>query len=401
MGFFDKLRKRKEQKEFKRAVKRSKKNMSKEEKKQNIERARYDDEIGRKTDYILEHEFDDIALAKEFRDVFIKECEKRKINPDSLFTKYNIQEQPIYKLRTKLSEEKTLKIVQDFFDSIYPAVGSNVRKILEGNGKNTESQKIKLYIDRKANVMPATTSPLYANDDVTVKIPLYGDLRDVYSFVHEIGHTFDCEAGDNETRKIFGEVGPQTLERMLDDYLIEHYIEPADSKLSKSEKNNLMLDIGDRRLSTFNERYKSTKQIPGRRGQDKNISTRYMLTQIYQTHMRKNERNAAKMGLIDYWQAVIDNDYVLAMDCLGLDLRVNNPEVRTEAIQNCVNEFFDMRDEYIKLEQKIENEKLIQSTINRNSQQEELSVAAKKRMLEENKSNDKENNGQWIKKEEL
>ena len=209
MGLFDFLK-----------IKRIAKNSEKDY--EELERRKIDDEIGAKADALLEKEFDDIGLANEFKEKFYEECEKRKVNPESLFTKYNVK--GVYKLRTQLTKDQTFKIVKDFFNDFYPAVGQEVSKILDGEGRTSGGQKIILNVDETAKILPSASIPLYPSDDITLNLPIYGDLRDVYSIVHEIGHTFDCEAGDNETRKMFAEIVPQGFERLLDEFLINEII---------------------------------------------------------------------------------------------------------------------------------------------------------------------------------
>ena len=322
------------------------------------ERKRADNEIGKKADKILEEEFDDIGLANEFKEKFYSECEKRKVNPDGLFTKYNVK--GVYKLRTKLTKEQSFKIVKDFFEDFYPMVGNEVNMILKGEGYTSGSQKIILNIDESAKILPSATVPLYPSDDITLNLPIYGDLRDVYSMVHEIGHTFDCEAGDNETRKMFAEIVPQGFERLLDDYLIKTYIDQPESATFvdgkmvniRVNKDDLLLDIADRRLSTFHKRFEEIKHIPYAKGQDKNISSRYMFAQLFQSQLSKKEHDAKKMGLIDFWDYVTGNDWESAIESTGLDIRVKNPEIRSKVIDDCINEFFEMREEYLELESK-------------------------------------------------
>ena len=346
MGLFDFLK-----------IKRIAKNSEKDY--EELERRKIDDEIGAKADALLEKEFDDIGLANEFKEKFYEECEKRKVNPESLFTKYNVK--GVYKLRTQLTKDQTFKIVKDFFNDFYPAVGQEVSKILDGEGRTSGGQKIILNVDETAKILPSASIPLYPSDDITLNLPIYGDLRDVYSIVHEIGHTFDCEAGDNETRKMFAEIVPQGFERLLDEFLINTYVKPSDKTFvdietakTQIDKANLLLDISDRRLSTFHKRWEEIKRVPYSKGQDKNISSRYMFAQLYQSQLSKKPHDAQKMGLIDFWDYVIDNDWESAIESTGLDIRVKNPEIRTKAIDDCIEEFFKMREQYIELDTQID-----------------------------------------------
>ena len=179
--------------------------------------------------------------------------------------------------------------------------------------------------------------------------------------MREIGHTFDCEAGDNETRKMFAEIVPQGFERLLDEFLINTYVKPSDKTFvdietakTQIDKANLLLDISDRRLSTFHKRWEEIKRVPYSKGQDKNISSRYMFAQLYQSQLSKKPHDAQKMGLIDFWDYVIDNDWESAIESTGLDIRVKNPEIRTKAIDDCIEEFFKMREQYIELDTQID-----------------------------------------------
>ena len=108
-----------------------------------------------------------------------------------------------------------------------------------------------------------------------------------YEMIHELTHTLDIDNGDTTTRRVLGEVAPQCMERMLDNYLLTM----TDNELNKYGFNKTILekDIQDRRLSTFASRFHNTQNLNNRKG-NRELDSRYMLAQIYSSHFNNLDK---------------------------------------------------------------------------------------------------------------
>lgn len=136
-----------------------------------------------------------------------------------------------YQLQTTLNNEQVIELTQKFFRSIDDDMADKVDDIITGHTKTGNGQfidlqtypfdenlkyyhtkydtNVKKYGTRRTQAM--AQMPKQNSNDVVIYVPLKGDLRDVYSLVHEISHSFDTKNGDNDTRKVLGEVAPQCM----------------------------------------------------------------------------------------------------------------------------------------------------------------------------------------------
>lgn len=298
-------------------------------------------ELGEKVDYILEHKIDDIDLAVKFNYLYQNSLMFSGIRQDyGKIKKYEVN--GVYPLQSKLTKEQVIEIAGEFFEEIFPDKKDHFLELLKnGQVKNTENQTVFLKFDETGKIMPYATAPDYPSDDITVNVPLYGDLRDVYSLVHEISHTLDCKNGANETRSILGEIVPQAMERALDEFLNTMPIE-------KREKYGFDLkvleqDIKDRRLSTFVDRLRIIRDLPRQVGPDKMKSARYMLAQIYQTRFIKTYKNPEQFGqeVMKFAKAIEANDMTTANDVIGMDIRLRKSAEREKSITDTIKLFLD------------------------------------------------------------
>ena len=60
-----------------------------------------------------------------------------------------------------------------------------------------------------------------------------------------------------------------------------------------------------------------------------------------------------------------------------LDIRVKNPEVRTKAIDDCIEEFFEMREQYIELDTQIDPAKRNTAASEANKENKEINKEVK------------------------
>ena len=233
-------------------------------------------------------------LLNEFtRGGIIKDFE-REINNglnivklDSLYGKKLGTEKYIYNLplASKLSESQTISLAKQFFTSLVTELSDKANRVLSG-----EDSQFKFVFEKYGQSLDRNGNPREAEvtDFSEVYCPIRGDLRDLYSVVHEVTHTFDLSNGDTEARKIFGEIAPQCMERMLDEYLLS--LSDGDIQKYGLDRNILMQDVRNRQLSTFLSRKDNIKSFNNDTG-NKELDLRYILAQIYSSKYMKLDKN--------------------------------------------------------------------------------------------------------------
>ena len=153
----------------------------------------------------LVESIDNIGLSNmfigEITPVLLKTIQQYKGNPYE------------YPLQTKISKDNTIELTQNFFESIDEDISRKVNDIIDGNNPNI-TLKMENYNGKGACVSNPNQMP------ITVYIPIRQDLRQLYEMVHELTHTLDVDNGDTPTRRVLGEVAPQCMERMLDNFLL-------------------------------------------------------------------------------------------------------------------------------------------------------------------------------------
>ena len=124
----------------------------------------------------------------------------------------------------KLSKDKTVEIVLDFFKSIDLEFYKKAQSIINGEEKDVvlnffDAVKCddKICEDRKSN--EATVD--HTSNVKKINIPSMGNINDVYSMVHEISHIFDLPESLNLSRIMLADVNSECFERMLDCYFEE------------------------------------------------------------------------------------------------------------------------------------------------------------------------------------
>lgn len=250
-----------------------------------------------------------------------------------------------YPLQTALNSEQVIELTQKFFQSIDDDMANKVNDIISGHTKEGNGQFIDLqtypfdtnlkyyhtrydtnarnYGTRRTQAM--TEIPKQNSNDVVIYVPFKGDLRDVYALVHEISHSFDTKNGDTDTRKVLGEVAPQCMERMLDEFLLNL---PQEDKLKYGIDDSILSqDIQDRKITTFISRYDNVISFNKHQG-NRVKNSRYMLAQLYQTQFMKANSQDRKQRIISFIKSVEEDNFKESHKVLGLNINRNNSLVR-------------------------------------------------------------------------
>lgn len=163
----------------------------------------HQDEYSQKVELI-----DDLEIGRMFEKSITSDIKQIIQKYDKMNNIYN------YPLQTQISKQHTLEIAKKFFSSIDEEIAVKINDIIDGNNTNIKLEMPVFNGKYDATVSNPDTKP------IIVFVPIRNDLRYLYELVHELTHTLDTDNGDTITRKTLGEVAPQCMERMLDDFLI-------------------------------------------------------------------------------------------------------------------------------------------------------------------------------------
>lgn len=230
-------------------------------------------------------------------------------------------------LKSKLTEQQVLDLAKKFFSSL----GTDFEKKAESviDGKSTRFKFItEPYGQTIINGQPRGPALMNFNE---IFCPMNGDLRDLYSVVHEVTHSMDLEKGETEARTILGEIAPQCMERLLDEFLLNM----SDSDMQKYgfDRDTLIQDVRHRIVSTFLDRKDTTRML--NRGtyidrvdrkekpyifKEKREFLRYTLAQMYSTELMQMPENKRVDALRELMKNIQENDMTLCSKSFGVDL---------------------------------------------------------------------------------
>ena len=296
----------------------------------NIERQELAQRVGKNGDRVLREYFDDIGLAN-------------KINNEvsGLINRLKICGIDINKILSECGQDAVLDTIVDRNQAIgivfgfFCEFGIDVSKLLEEGKQNNESGQTVYLSFNKGVKRNETTSPTFAGEDVHVYSKETGTLTDVYSLVHEISHTLYVKNQFGEARMILGEVIPQCMERMLDEYLTE-LVERIESNV---DIGTLKRNITKRRISTAIDRLRMASRIA--KGEYKFASekaefSRYMLAQIYATKLMEMDTSIQKQRIFDFIEALKSNDMQTANDAFDMKIGKEQSKERARYVSNSI-----------------------------------------------------------------
>lgn len=254
----------------------------------------------------LVESIDDLELCKMF-----VEKATRSVTPEIEKEIQKYGNKPYeYPLETGISKEDTIELAQRFFESIDRGLYEKYNAIVNGSNPNIILQ-MEEFNGKGASVNSPEKMP------VTVYVPIRGDIRQLYELVHECTHTFDIDNGDTPTRKVLGEVAPQCMERLLDDFLLG--MSDEDMRKYVFDKEILEKDVRERRISTFLSRFHNAQDLE-RKSENRELDSRYMLAQIYSAHFNRLDKGAKKNKLLSFIECVKNDEFENANSCFELSI---------------------------------------------------------------------------------
>ena len=236
---------------------------------------------------------------------------------DAFYGKKLENEKSIYNmpLVSRLSEMQTIELAKQFFSNLGTELSNNAIQVIEGKSSKFKFifEKYGKSLDNKGNPREAEVSNFSE-----VYCPIRGDLRDLYTIVHEVTHTFDLENGDTESRKIFGEIAPQCIERMLDEYLLN--LNDNDIQKYGLNRTTLIQDVRNRQVSTFLSRKDNIKYFNNRTG-NQELDLRYILAQIYSSAFMKQDKKTRVDSLVEFMKNIANNEFDSCSKAFGVDFK--------------------------------------------------------------------------------
>jgi len=233
-----------------------------------------------------------------------------------------------YPLQTRISKDDSLELARRFFESIGNGFCEKYNKIINGGNPNLIF-KMEEFNGKGACVTGPDKMP------VTVYVPIRGDIRQLYELVHECTHTFDIDNGDTPTRKVLGEVAPQCMERLLDEFLLK--MSDEDMQKYGFDRETIIKDVKDRRIITFLSRFNNAQDL-NRGSRDRVLDSRYMLAQIYSAHFNKFDSNVKKNKLLSFIECVNNDDFYGANRCFEIQIDRNSKFERKKYINSTILE---------------------------------------------------------------
>lgn len=236
---------------------------------------------------------------------------------DAFYAKKLENEKSIYNmpLASRLSKIQTIELAKQFFSNLGTELSNNATQVIEG-----KSSRFKLIFEKYGKSLDKEGNPREAevSNFSEVYCPRRGDLRDLYSIVHEVTHTFDLRNGDTESRKIFGEIVPQCMERMLDEYLLN--LNDKDIQKYGLNRNALIQDVRNRQVSTFLSRKDNIKSFNNETGNQK-LDLRYILAQIYSSAFMKQDKKTRVDSLVEFIKNITNNEFDSCSKSFGIELK--------------------------------------------------------------------------------
>lgn len=254
---------------------------------------------------------------------------------DAFYGKKLENEKSIYNmpLVSKLSEIQTIELAKQFFSSSGSNLSDKAIQIIEN-----KSNKFKFIFEKYGNSLDNQGNPREAevSNLSEVYCPRRGDLRDLYSIVHEVTHTFDLENGDTESRKIFGEISPQCIERMLDEYLLN--LNDKDIQKYGLNRTTLIQDVRNRQISTFISRKDNFKSFNSETG-NQELDLRYILAQIYSSAFMKQDKKTRIDSLVEFMKNIANNEFDSCSKAFGVDFKnkLKTQLLMSEIVNNVKN----------------------------------------------------------------
>ena len=273
----------------------------------------------------------------------------------------------LYFMRTKSNIENSKRVALDFFKNIGQGLYKKAEAILKGKS-DVEVREHKFdpngteIVKEKDGKEYHTKTPSLRleNGKFVFYLPYYETVKDIYTIVHEISHTFDYSKEDTSTHYFLGEVTSNMFETMLGKYLAEKEVIPL-CEILEIEKESRISNYDEAvEVLAMLELMKAKKEkgiieeTDIRKLQDeygvKEDAVGFVINKIIDTHkslylgarymmaglvvpkvIQDYEKNPKEfiVKLEHYFKSVKEDDYQGTLDILGIDLSIDCKEKNT------------------------------------------------------------------------
>ena len=293
-----------------------------------------DRSLNKKVDRILEHYYDDLELSSIFFSYY-----NGNTNINTLYDEYN-PKKGMFNLNTKLTREQTIELAHKFFKSISSELDNYFMSLV--NNPNL------VHFDKNEN------NPRSNREQGEAYLTEYGDLRDLYTIVHEISHLFDYRK-NNVTGKLLTETNAQCMERLLDLFLLSL----SNEELQKYNIDTYILikDIYNRNIATFFTRLDMIRDININNLRKKAIHSSYMLAEIYSHSFRKLNFDEGKDIIIRLINCIRNDHFDDAIKLFNIDIskfNLNRSNISNELL-DCIYNLHSKNNKTKLSTQKVEN----------------------------------------------
>lgn len=224
------------------------------------------------------------GIIRDFEKEIKKDINIKKL--DSFYGEKLQNEKSIYNmpLVSKLSKMQTIELAKQFFSNLGTELSNNAIQVIEG-----KSSKFRFIFEKYGNSLDNKGNPRETED-----------------------------SNFSESRRIFGEIAPQCMERMLDEYLLK--LNEKDIQKYGLNRTTLIQDVRNRQVSTFLSRKDNIKSFNNETG-NKELDLRYILAQIYSSSFMKQDKKTRVNSLVEFIKNITNNKFDSCNKSFGIDLK--------------------------------------------------------------------------------
>ena len=280
---------------------------------------------------------------------------------------------PWAQLDTKLSKDLLLELTKNFFQSVNTDFSTQVKEVVDQEGQTTREN----YFDKdivfdiiedsnkglagcqRFDFGPSIDMPDFMLENIrkksgeeeynkwlrrtkpstqfVIKISTNGCIGDLYNLTHELTHYLILK--NKKTARTLDEVGPQCMERILDDYLLT--LSDEDLAKYQFDRSKLKNDIMARKAITFISRYNITTDFNtgirnNKNGPEEEENVQYLLSQLFAGQLSQYSEEERKKMVVEAVKGISLDDFDGVSKIFNIDWK--NPESRKKLVSTAVGE---------------------------------------------------------------
>lgn len=244
---------------------------------------------------------------------------------NKIFKENNIKMLPLSQSEKVLREYMDNGIIRDFERCINEGINIKELDVFYGEKLGNKKGIYNIPLDTKLSKTQTLelAKQFFSTLDVEAKnldelnCPIRGDLRDLYEVVNEFSHTLVLKNDDIEARKIYGEVVPECVERMLDEYLLN--LNNEYMQKYGFNKSTLIQDVRKKQISNFLSKKDNIMAFNNKTGNPQ-TNLRNILALIYSSAFINLPQNSKKFALKEFIKDVENNEIDSCSNSFGINI---------------------------------------------------------------------------------